>query len=202
MPSRNATQPRDPPPSNGKGPKGPEVRIGAGGGQNEAGAQRDRDVRGGTGEGGGGVGRGGGKAQNPWVGTPKDPPQKKGGNGGGWSRDPRRSADAAAAALPTQCGTAALRSCARGRNPATTGRRGRTGGGGSGRVKENPEPQNPRGTPNRERHGARRDPDGPITALQPPPPLERWSRRRHRPTALQPHSPAAPQVRHPATLQP
>lgn len=74
--------------------------------------------------------KGGRQSAKPVGRDPKRPPQKKGGNGGGWSRDPRRSADAAAAALPTQCGTAALRSCARGRNPATTGRRGRTGGGG------------------------------------------------------------------------
>ena len=84
-PQRNAA-PR-PPPQQREGTRraggaGPEVRIGAGGGQNEAGAQRDRDVRGGTGEGGGGLEGGAAKRKTRGSGPQKTPPKKKGGMGG------------------------------------------------------------------------------------------------------------------------
>ena len=156
------------------------------------------------GKGGGGLEGGAAKRKTRGSGPQKTPPKKRGEWGGMEPRSAakRRRGGSSAAHTVRHSGAALRRSGAKPRDNGTPRPNGGGGGTGSGRVKENPEPQNPRGTPNRERHGARRDPDGPITALQPPPPLERWSRRRHRPAALRPHKSVTLQPCRPATLQP
>lgn len=78
---------------------------------------------------GGGVGRGGGKAQNPWVGTPKDPPKKRGEWGGMEPRSAakRRRGGSSAAHTVRHSGAALRRS---GAKPRDNGTPRPNGGGG------------------------------------------------------------------------